>query len=228
LLEVTDSTNRVVSQLAGEGAGEGVVVASDLQTAGRGRLDRTWEAEPGAALLVSLLLRPEGLPVRKWHLATMAAGLAASDACWSVAGVRPDLKWPNDLLLGEAKLAGILAEATEGALVVGMGLNVHAAPPAAAWLDQAAGYRVGRAELLTAWLSTLDRLLDRWDEVAERYRAECATVGRQVVVEQHGSTIRGLAVGIDDDGRLEVVPETPASSAIVISAGDVVHVRPRA
>ena len=227
LLEQTDSTNRVVADLAASGAGEGVVVAADLQTAGRGRLDRTWEAEPGAGLLVSLLLRPSGLPVGRWHLVTAAVGLAAREACLSVAGVEADLKWPNDLLWQGKKLAGILAESTSGALVVGMGLNVHAAPPGAAWLDDAAGRRVPRAELLTVWLRALDGMLDRWDTVAERYRRECSTVGRRVAVEQQGSTLVGTAEAVDEDGRLVVRPETPGSEPVAVSAGDVIHVRPQ-
>src|ERR1700739_1157355 len=85
-LEETDSTNRVVAELAAAGAPEGLVVAADLQTAGRGRLDRTWEAEPGTSLLVSILLRPVDLPPARWHLVTAAAGLAAQRACQRAAG----------------------------------------------------------------------------------------------------------------------------------------------
>ncbi|HVA75574.1 MAG TPA: biotin--[acetyl-CoA-carboxylase] ligase [Acidimicrobiales bacterium] len=227
LLEVTDSTNRVVAELAQAGGDEGIVIATDLQTAGRGRLDRTWEAEPGAGLLVSLLLRPDGLPMQRWHLVTAAAGLAAKDACADVAGVAADLKWPNDLLWQGRKLAGVLAESTAGALVAGMGLNVHSCPPGAAYLDEAAGRRVSRGVLLPSWLRHLDALLDHWDDVAERYRTECATVGRHVLVEQHGQAITGFAEAIDDDGRLVVRPDAgEASEPVAVSAGDVVHVRP--
>lgn len=234
LVEVTDSTNRVVSELAGGGAPEGIVVAADHQTAGRGRLDRTWDEEPGAGLLVSVLLYPRGLPLERWHLATAAVGLAARDACTTVAGAQPELKWPNDLLWDGRKLAGVLAETAAGGLVVGMGLNVHAAPPGAAFLDDAAGRRVSRAELLPAWLRRLDVLLDDWDEVAQRYRQECATVGRRVLVEQQGRVIKGTAQALDDDGRLIVLPDPgdgsdaagSESAVVVVSAGDVVHVRP--
>ena len=226
LLEETDSTNRVVADLAASGAAEGIVVAADLQTAGRGRLDRTWEAEPGAALLVSLLLRPAGLPLARWHLVTAAVGLAARDACRSLAGVEADLKWPNDLLWHGNKLAGILAESTAGALVVGMGLNVHAAPPGAAWLDDAAGRRIDRGEFLHQWLASLDGMLDRWDAVADRYRHECSTVGRRVAVEQQGSSLVGTAEAIDEAGHLVVRPDAPGSAPVAVSAGDVIHVRP--
>ena len=193
LLDVIDSTNRVVAARAAAGAPEGLVVAADLQTAGRGRLDRTWEAEPGTSLLVSILLRPLDLPVVRWHLVTAAAGLAARRACEQVAGFAPDLKWPNDLLVGERKLAGILAEARASALVIGMGCNVHRAPPGAAWLDEVAGRQVDRSDLLGAWLAALDGCLGRWDEVAADYAATCATVGRMVAVERTGRDPAGAS-----------------------------------
>ena len=232
LLEVTDSTNRVVSELAEGGASEGIVVAADHQTSGRGRLDRTWEEEPGAGLLVSILLQPVGLDLERWHLVTAAVGLAAKDACATVAGVGAELKWPNDLLWEGRKLAGVLAETTAGGLVVGMGLNVHSAPEGASYLDRAAGRRVSRGTLLPAWLRHLDGLLDRWDEVSRRYREECATVGRRVVVEQHGRVLSGMAEAVDVDGRLVIRPD-PGGGAqapaepVTVSAGDVVHVRPQ-
>jgi BirA family biotin operon repressor/biotin-[acetyl-CoA-carboxylase] ligase len=241
LLERVDSTNRVVAERAGAGEPEGLVVAADVQTAGRGRLDRTWEAAPGSALLVSVLLRPDllrpALPPPRWYLLTAAAGLAAAGACEEVAGFRPELKWPNDLLVSDGrKLAGILAEATAGAVVVGMGLNVHAAPPGAAWADEAAGRTVDRSDLLGTWLSALDRWLGDWPAVAGAYRRSCRTLGRRVVVEQAGvgeagaggagGRVEGMAEGIDDDGRLLVREE--AGDVVAVSAGDVVHVRPAA
>lgn len=236
MLEVTDSTNRVVSELARAGEEEGVVVATDLQTAGRGRLDRTWEAEPGSGLLVSLLLRPRALPRERWHLVTAAVGLAAKDACAEVADVEAELKWPNDLIWRGAKLAGVLAESVEGALVAGMGLNVHSAPPGAACLDEAAGRRVSRAVLLPVWLRHLEVLLGswedpgHWDGIARRYRHDCATVGMRVLVEQQGRTIAGLAEAIDDEGRLVLVPDgdqgVSGGGPLAISAADIVHLRP--
>ncbi len=225
LLAVTGSTNRDVARLAQAAAPEGVVVAADLQTAGRGRLDRRWEAAPGAGLLVSVLLRPQGLAASRRHLVTAAAGLAAQDACAEVAGVTPDLKWPNDLLVGDGKLAGILAEVVSAAVVVGMGLNVHDGPAEAAVLDAVAGRRVARGELLAAWLRTLDRLLGDWDAVARLYRGRCATVGRLVAVKGvAGHDRRGLATGIDDEGRLLLRDEN--GEEVALSAGDITHVRP--
>jgi BirA family biotin operon repressor/biotin-[acetyl-CoA-carboxylase] ligase len=223
LLAETDSTNRVVAERAALGAPEGLVVTADVQTAGRGRLDRTWDAAAGSSLLVSVLLRPD-LPPDRWHLLTAAAGLAAVEACVQAGGFRPELKWPNDLLVDDRKLAGVLAETSAGAVVVGMGLNVHAAPPGAAWADEAAGRVVDRSDLLGAWLAALDRRLDDWPALAAAYRSECATVGRRVVVEQPGGRIEGVAEGIDDAGRLIVRPD--GGDVVAVSAGDVVHVRP--
>ena len=108
---------------------------------------------------MSVLLRPTDLPPAPLHLLTAAAGLAARQACVEVGGFSPDLKWPNDLLVGERKLAGILAEAAGGAVVVGMGLQRARAPRRGGLaLDEAAGRRVDRAELLVAWLRALDGL----------------------------------------------------------------------
>ena len=224
LLDVTDSTNRVVAERAAHGAPEGLVVAADLQTAGRGRMDRTWETQPGDALLVSVLLRPADLPASRWHLITAATGLAAVRACQEVGGFTPDLKWPNDLMLGPAKLAGILAEASAEAVVVGMGLNVHAAPDGAAWADHAAGHRLDRSDLLGAWLAGLDGWLGRWDDLVRSYRESCATVGQWVTVTQGDRSLQGRAVSIDDDGRLVVVRAD--GEELALSVGDVTHVRP--
>jgi BirA family biotin operon repressor/biotin-[acetyl-CoA-carboxylase] ligase len=224
-VDVVDSTNRAVLDRARAGEPEGVVLAADLQTAGRGRLDRTWEAEAGSGLLVSVLLRPVDLPPSRWYLVTAGAALAARDACVEVAGSRPEIKWPNDLLVADRKLAGILAEVAAGAVVVGMGMNVHSAPGGAACLDDAAGHRVGRTALMVAWLKALDRLARDWDGVTARYQSECATVGRDVVVDQaDGSRLWGRAEGIDEDGRLLV--RGPDGVLKPLSVGDVTHVRP--
>ena len=224
----TDSTNTRLLEDARAGAPEGRVLVADHQTAGRGRLGRRWEAPPGSALLVSVLLRPD-VPLGRAHLVTMAAGLAASDACESVAGVRPDLKWPNDLVVADAKLAGLLAESVvEGdvlrALVVGMGLNVTDAPAEGSIsLAAHAGRPVQRRPLLDAWLARLGARLDALDGVLGDYRPRCATLGRDVRVERpDGGSITGRAVDVTDAGHL-VVDTGEERSAVAV--GDVVHVR---
>jgi BirA family biotin operon repressor/biotin-[acetyl-CoA-carboxylase] ligase len=223
-LATVDSTNRVVAARAAGGAADGLVVVADGQTAGRGRLGRRWQAEPGAALLVSVLLRPAGLPRGRWYLVTEAAALAAGEACGTVGGFAPELKWPNDLLVGGRKLAGILAEAAADFVVVGLGLNVHGAPPGAAWADAAAGHRVDRTGLLAAWLDALDRHLRDPDGVITAYRSACSTLGQLVAVEGLGGRLEGRAERVDDDGRLVV--RTQDGKAVAVSSGDVIHLRP--
>jgi BirA family biotin operon repressor/biotin-[acetyl-CoA-carboxylase] ligase len=139
-----DSTNRYLLDLARAGAPEGAVAVADFQSAGRGRLGRRWEAPAGANLLASVLLRPT-LDPEELPLCTAAVALAAADACGRGAGVDPELKWPNDLMVGGRKLAGILAEAIPAgaelgpAVVVGLGLNVRWPPPEAAPGRQGSG-----------------------------------------------------------------------------------------
>jgi BirA family biotin operon repressor/biotin-[acetyl-CoA-carboxylase] ligase len=132
--EELDSTNRYLLHEARRGAAEGLVVVADHQSAGRGRLGRRWEAPRAANLLVSVLLRPR-LPMAARHLASAVVALAAADACVALGGIAVDVKWPNDLLVGGRKLAGVLAEADVGAedrspVVVGIGINVAWPPPA--------------------------------------------------------------------------------------------------
>jgi len=161
------STNDVARDLAGLGAPEGTLVITDVQTAGRGRLDRSWIAPPGSSLLFSLLFRPATRPELAMGL-TMVAGLACAEAVEARTGLRPGLKWPNDLMLQDRKLAGILTEAeTVGdrisSVVVGVGLNVNVdfrqadasaeLRDVAIGLSQALGQRVDRLSLLNAILT---------------------------------------------------------------------------
>ncbi|HEV2809172.1 MAG TPA: biotin--[acetyl-CoA-carboxylase] ligase [Acidimicrobiales bacterium] len=229
----TDSTNADLLALAGAGAPEGIVVVTDFQRSGRGRRGRAWTAPPGSALLVSVLLRPPLAP-RAAHLVTMAAALAAADACGDVAGVHPGLKWPNDLVVerapGTAKLAGLLAESVvEGdrldAVVVGMGCNLRAAPAGAVHLEDLAGRPVDRDELLVTWLSHLDARYptpSRAGALLDDYRRRCTTLGRTVRVELEGATFEGQASGVTEDGHLLV---DTVAGARDVAAGDVVHLR---
>ena len=224
-LSQVDSTNRLVLDLARDGAAAGLVAVADVQTAGRGRLGRTWSAPPGASLLVTVLLRPAD-PVGQGHLLLNACGLAAVEACDVITGFRPDLKWPNDLVTARGKLAGLLAERDGDAVAVGMGLNVQwpATLPAdlvgvATALNHEVGRDVDRDAVLDAWLAALGRRLDALGDVAEEYRRTCATIGREVRVELPGETFTGTATDVTDDGHLVV-------DGRAVSAGDVVHLRP--
>ncbi len=215
--ETIDSTNTWVLDQARSGAPEGLVAVADHQTAGRGRLGRVWEAPPAANLLMTVLLRPAVVSYRS--LACVA--LAGRDAASSVAGVACGLKWPNDLVVGDEKLAGILAETDgAGAVAVGIGMNVAWAPPGAARL----GDGVSRDEVLSTLLASLDGWLDRSAaDVAVAYRSACVTLGRAVRVELvGGESFEGTAAVVDDDGRLLV--ETSVCIRTV-DVGDVVHLR---
>ena len=228
-----DSTNRQAADLARAGAPEGVVVVADHQTAGRGRLGRTWEAPPGSSLLMTVLLRP-ALDAARLHLVTMAVALAAADACVEVAGFAPGLKWPNDLVVGDRKLAGILAEAGFEAsvpqwVVVGIGLNVNWPEALRAELsgiavaaNHVAGRNVDRELLLAQLLERLAGHYSSLDSVAADYRRRCATIGREVRVELPGEMLRGRAIDVDDAGRLLV---DTGADVRVLTVGDVVHVR---
>lgn len=222
--ESIDSTNTYLLGEARAGAAEGVVAVADHQTAGRGRLGRTWTAPPGSALLVSVLLRPVDLHSDRRHLITAAVALAAARACRAVAAISPLIKWPNDLLAGDRKLAGILAEAERDAVVVGMGMNVASAPPEGVALEALAGRPVDRGDLLVALLEGLEELYRDLPAVVDLYREACSTIGRQVRVELPSGPLVGQAQGVDDRGHLVV--RTPAGEVVVVSAGDVVHVRP--
>jgi len=223
-----DSTNRYLVDEARAGTGGDLVAIADHQTAGRGRFDRRWEAPPGSSLLVSVLLRP----VRRTmdaHRAVMAASLALVDAVDAVAGFAASLKWPNDVVVGERKLAGVLAEREDDALVVGVGCNVawETFPDALAETATACNLEAGRAvdrdALLDAFLDALDALLDRPDEIVGRYRACLGTLHRRVRVERADGIVVGDAVDVTDDGALVVRCDDGTNE--VVTAGDVVHLR---
>lgn len=226
-LAEVDSTNRVALDLARAGAPEGLVVVARHQSAGRGRHGRSWEAPPGSSLLASVLLRPgPALPPDRLHLAVAVVALAARDACSSVAGFRPGLKWPNDLVVGDAKLAGVLAEIAVDAVVVGLGLNVSASagwPPGAVSVEAAAGHPVEVDDLLAAALPAVAARYGQWGAVASDYRRACATIGRSVRVELTDETFSGTAADVSDDGHLLV---DVGMCLRTVTTADVIHLRP--
>lgn len=234
----TGSTNTDLMEAARQGAPEGTVFVADHQLAGRGRLDRRWEAPVGASLLVSVLLRPT-VVVGDAHLVTMAVGLAAADACADVAGVSPALKWPNDLVVDDAKLGGILAESllsgsSLAAVVVGMGLNVNwptELPEELAFsataLNHLAGHAVDRRRLLERFLGHLERWYERLhqpDLLLADYRTRSATLGRRVRVQLAEETFEGIAVDVTSEGHLLVDADDGARRTV--TAGDAIHLRP--
>lgn len=215
--------------MAEAGAPNHSVLRTDHQTAGKGRLGRQWEAPAGENLLVSLLFRdlPEDL-----HVLTQMVCLAAARVATSV-GVNASLKWPNDLLVDDKKLAGLLAQAggrtDEGHpayVVAGIGVNVGWAPPDAASLRGSGWTReIAPAEFLEEMLAHLDELLALTDEARhDAYTSSLATIGRRVRVDlPSGENIVGHAIGVERDGRLIVVDECALSHRI--DTADVVHLR---
>lgn len=212
--DTLDSTNRWLLDAARDGSAEaGWVCVADHQSAGRGRLDRTWESPPGANLLCSVLLQPN-LPPTRLHLATAAVAVAGAQ----VAGA--GIKWPNDLVLDDRKLAGVLAEAEHPWVVVGIGMNLAWAPPGAARL----GDGRSRDEVLDALLAALAPLVEDWSTVLASYRAACVTLGRTVRVElpDPADSFTGVAADITDDGHLIVETDVCLKT---VSAADIVHLR---
>jgi BirA family transcriptional regulator, biotin operon repressor / biotin---[acetyl-CoA-carboxylase] ligase len=244
-VESTGSTNADLLALAAEDGADGVVLVAEHQTAGRGRLDRRWEAPAASSLLCSVLVRPQ-LPVGMVQLTALAAAVAASDACDAVAGVRPRVKWPNDLVIVSAdgverKLAGILSESSlrggeVAAVVIGMGLNVNwpddfpdELAGIATSLNHHAGRDVDREELLVAYLRGLEALLagldtaDGRDALLLRYRHLSVTLGQMVRVELGSGSLSGFATDVSPEGHLLV---ELAGEVVEIAVGDVVHLRP--
>jgi BirA family transcriptional regulator, biotin operon repressor / biotin---[acetyl-CoA-carboxylase] ligase len=235
----TGSTNADAIEAARSGAPGGLVVVAESQVAGRGRRDRHWVSPPRAGLTLSVLLRPDGVPSRHWGWLPLLAGVALCDTVRRIAEVEARLKWPNDLLIGDRKGAGILAEATEDAVVVGIGLNVTTRtdelPPevAATSLQLAGAVSTDRDPLLKALLRGLSGWYDGWVEArgdAElcgllgAYRRACATIGQPVRVQlPGGDELAGEAVDVDRDGLLVI--RTADGAEKRVSAGDVLHVR---
>src|SRR6266567_2314311 len=242
----TGSTNADLLARALGGEPEGAVLAAEEQSAGRGRMGRTWTSPPRAALTFSLLLKPAVPPARRGWL-PLLAGVAVATAVTQVTGVRTGLKWPNDLLTADAKLAGVLAEAAGDAVVVGIGLNVStesaelshllAAPrpgalPATS-LRAAGATTLDREELLLAILEGFERWYRAWQQAGgdpdrsglrEEYVRWSATIGRTVRAElPGGQVLSGPAVGVDSGGRLLVL--LSSGSEVAVAAGDVVHLR---
>ncbi|MEU7896903.1 biotin--[acetyl-CoA-carboxylase] ligase [Nonomuraea sp. NPDC049152] len=247
VVDRTGSTNADLAQQARAGAREGSVLIAEAQFAGRGRLGRIWNAPPRSGLTFSVLLRPQVPPDRQGWL-PLLFGVAAASAVRRVAELDVRLKWPNDLLVGERKLAGILAERVEnGAVVVGMGLNVTLRTPelptdAATSIaielegaeadpdpDRERPQGTDRDPLIKAILREIESHYREWTAadgdadasgLRAAYQASSATIGREVRVELPGERLlTGMATGIDPSGHLQVAGQT-------LSAGDVVHVRP--
>ena len=230
-----DSTNTTALRLAAEGEPHGTLVIAEEQTAGRGRLGRSWYSEKTSGLYLSVILRPPLAP-QQAPLLTLTAGLAARDAVVEVTGLPVDLRWPNDLLTGGRKFCGILTEMHAEAdriqiVVVGMGVNVnHAKLPTeleslATSLRLAAGHAISRLELLAHLLAAFDRyynrlLADGPAPIVARF-AEVSSFARdkRVRVVAPREEFTGVTAGLDDTGCLLVRRDD--GQLVPVLAGDV-------
>lgn len=228
--ESTASTNADLLAAAHRGALEGTVHTTDMQTAGKGRLDRTWQAPPASSIAVSILVRPSHIPSDQWPLLTLLTGLAVEAALREI-GLSPSLKWPNDVMIGERKIAGIkidLAQTDDGsAAVIGIGLNATLTTaelpvPTATSLLLSGADTSDRTVVLRRLLRNFVALYTHWnrDGLLASYRSRCSTIGRHVRVELPGDqSITGTAREIDSRGQLIV-------DGAAVASGDVIHVRP--
>jgi BirA family transcriptional regulator, biotin operon repressor / biotin---[acetyl-CoA-carboxylase] ligase len=211
--QAISSTNTEAMALARDGADEGTLVTTDDQTAGRGRMGRVWLALPNEQLALSLVLHPSFPP----HLLVMASALAVAEAIEATTGLRPGIKWPNDVLVEGRKICGILIETNGSVAVLGIGINVNGSlaghPELAAratTLADALGHPVAREPLLIELLQRLDGLyttLQRGGEQAQRqlreaWHARLTTLGQHITVQQVGRAIAGTATDVDESGAL--------------------------
>jgi BirA family transcriptional regulator, biotin operon repressor / biotin---[acetyl-CoA-carboxylase] ligase len=243
VVEATGSTNAdLAARAVAEDLAEGVVLSADHQRAGRGRQGRTWSAPPRSGLAVSVLLAPREVDSGRWSWLPLLTGLAVHDVLVQITGLPATLKWPNDVLVKERKICGVLGELVTQpsgpAVVIGAGLNVSLAEdelpvPEATSLRLAGAATTDRQVLLRAYLRALEHRYDRWrtaggdpwrSGIGAAYREACGTLGRDVRVElPTGDVVTGRAEGVDDSGRLLVLDGGGREHAL--AAGDVLHVR---
>jgi len=232
VLETAVSTNAVAAARFQEGEPEGLVVVAEHQTAGRGRLDRDWITPARSSLTASFLLTPQ-VEAPRWTWLPLLTGLAAVSALAEVTLLAPKLKWPNDVLLNGRKAGGILLERVEResspAAIVGIGINVHQSQDELPVPDATSlaleGATVDRTQLLQALVGAFSREYAAWcdgQDPRDRYRGECDTLGREVVVHMIGEDLRGTVQDIDETGQLMVQADGQVRH---LAVGDVEHVR---
>lgn len=231
----TGSTNADLAAAARRGAASGTVLVADHQSTGRGRFTRRWEAPPGSSVAISVLLRPAAVPPERWLWLPLVTGVAVAGALAAL-GVRTEVKWPNDVLVGGRKLCGILSEKVLGpepdaaAAVIGIGINTtldagHLPVPTATSL-LLEGCDAEPTRVVAEVLAALEPAYRRWASGADLtswYARHCDTVGRSVrVLESPTASVEGRAVGVDAVGRLLV---DTAAGRRAFAAGDVFHLR---
>jgi BirA family transcriptional regulator, biotin operon repressor / biotin---[acetyl-CoA-carboxylase] ligase len=252
LFDSLPSTNREAAQLAQADVEHGTVVAADGQTAGRGRLSRTWFSPPGANLYCSVILRTARPPERltEWlSWLPLVSALAAAEAIEQVSSLHVSVKWPNDLLISERKVGGILCESGTGIRsdpfqIIGIGINVNVdhddwpteLRESATSIWQERKIVVDRNRLLAQVLFELEQCLDELvvhgtNRIAMAYHQRCSTIGHTVrATLGNGEIVVGLAEGISQDGSLRVRPQAPQPGSgtpevVHLRVADIIHVR---
>ena len=230
IVDVTGSTNDDLLEAGKQGAPHGTVLVADHQSTGRGRFDRRWEAPPGTSVAVSVLLRPTDLPLERWLWLPLVTGVAVAEALRVVAGVDALVKWPNDVLIDDRKVCGILSERVDDAAVIGMGINTtltdEQLPVPTATSLALEGSTADVTDVVGEVLQALERAYRRWlddDDLRFWFAQRCSTVGRRVRVQQSDTQgVDGLALGVDEWGRLLV---RTSLGERAFAAGDVLHLR---
>ena len=229
--DALDSTMAMARQLARDGCPEFTVVTADRQTKGRGRLGRIWHSRPGG-LYFTIVLRP-ALPAQLSSLTTFAAGLTWARLLKETYGIDAGLKWPNDLLVRERKLSGMLSEMeAQGEMVtfvnIGIGLNVHNDPtaqePNSTSLARITGRKLARRDLLEGFLDRFERQMadpHGLDNIIAEWKPFAATLNRPVKIVTTRESIEGIARDVDDSGALLL--ELPDGTLQRIIHGDCFH-----
>ena len=236
VVEETGSTNAdLIARAAGGEDIAGTVLLAEHQTAGRGRHGRTWSAPPRSQISMSFGVNTTGVPADGWGWVPLLTGLAVAHTLRGSYGVDAGVKWPNDVMIGSRKLAGILAEVSAPVIVVGLGLNVEMStdelPDPNAMSLSMLDYHADRTQLTASLLQEVSSRLRRWRlaggadaGLAADYRELSTTIGTKVrAILPGNSEIVGMATGIDDAGRLLIDTD---GDTVTVSAGDITHLRP--
>ena len=234
--ETIDSTNLHAKKMGQQGAPHGTALIAKTQTAGRGRLGRSFHSPDGQGIYLSMVLRPNCHATELMHL-TCATGCAVCDAIESVTGLRPGIKWTNDLVFGKRKLGGILTELSLDAkgnvdfAIVGIGINCtqkiadfpediqNIATSLTESTNSDISIPVVTAAILTSLLAMADALLPHRENILQQYRKDCVTLGKEISVVTPTSVRHGIAVDIDRDGALLV--DFPDGHREAVSSGEV-------
>ena len=228
VVDLTSSTQIDLADLVNSNAAiNGDVIAAEFQSAGRGRLDRTFEATPGSALLFSFFIKPKRVR-SDWGFIAHLAALSMREVISQDIPSQVQLKWPNDILIGDKKVAGILSQATDDGVIIGIGVNVAMTAEelpveTATSIGLMGSSKLDRNLLLANFLNLFEVNFEKWDEgvdFIDRYSAVCATLGRQVQIEVIGRANRtGKALTINKVGALML------DDGFEVNVGDVVHLR---